>query len=488
MRELVPITLTNRRAILTHLEYPAEKLREVFRYRVPNYYFSPKYRAGLWDGYINLLKRGALPTGTFLSYQKEVEKKLNIEFQCLDKRTPLTYRPYPESVAERICTRVYQQETVEAMIAASTCGGLIIGSTGSGKTFIAGAYLSRLQGSACFVVDELTLLDQAQKELETVLQEPVGEVGHSVFHPQRITVATIQTLHRHRARKDFLKWFSKLDVLIIDEIHVALNRRNISIVGLIAPKAVYGLTATLEMHKAYVRMRATALAGPVIYTYPLAQGVEEGVLSQGVVCAVRFPSSGRGQDYQYEYDHMIVRNRTRNDLIEQLTRTCLLRGHRVIVLVERIRHLKIFERRFHDLPHVVVYGKRSLDERREAKAAMDAGELPLIIANRVFSKGVNIRSVDVIVDGTATRSKNSALQRYGRGMRLAEGKTGLLYLDIADFGVGNRFAACARSRWKAFQAAKIQEFFIASTKPPLVIVEAAELALTRGTKQRVLPG
>jgi len=79
-----------------------------------------------------------------------------------------------------------------------------------------------------------------------------------------------------------------LDVLVIDEVHVAMNRRSISIVSTIAPKAVFGLTATLELHKPDVRMRVTALAGPKIFEYDLPTAVAEGNLSKGVICYVNF--------------------------------------------------------------------------------------------------------------------------------------------------------------------------------------------------------
>jgi superfamily II DNA or RNA helicase len=123
-----------------------------------------------------------------------------------------------------------------------------------------------------------------------------------------------------------------------------------------------------------------------------------------------------------------------------------------------LSHLRILAQRLEDLPHAVLCGAIPKMERFAAKTSMDAGELPLLLATRVFSKGVDIRTVDVIVDATAGKSHNSAVQRYGRGVRTAEGKSGLLYFDITDSnssGLGkvkNRFASSARSRLKALQA------------------------------------
>ncbi len=78
---------------------------------------------------------------------------------------------------------------------------------------------------------------------------------------------------------------------------------------------------------------------------------------------------------------------------------------------------------------------------------MDAGKLNLILASKIFTKGVNIKSLSVIVDATGLPSRNNALQRYGRGVRKAKGKKRLLYVDIADRG--NKFEQTAKLRESA---------------------------------------
>ena len=67
----------------------------------------------------------------------------------------------------------------------------------------------------------------------------------------------------------------------------------------------------------------------------------------------------------------------------------------------------------------------------------------------MFGKGIDIRSVDTIIDAGATPGRNGTIQRYGRGARKAEGKHGLLYIDVSD--VGSKFAGAARNRTKALE-------------------------------------
>jgi superfamily II DNA or RNA helicase len=363
--------------------------------------------------------------------------------------------------------RYYQEAAVKAMIAASNTGGLLLCATGSGKTRIAGEYFACLKGSGCFIVDELALLEQSRRTIQQVIGEEVGIVGKSQFLPQRVTVATIQTLHKHRDKPEFRRWFKGLEVLIIDEIHLALNRRNIDIVQKIRPKAVFGLTATLELEKVHVQFPAQALAGPVLFTYSIEQGTAEGYLTAGVVTRVLFqdPLKGIAPDYwtrvdgkrvriaggsrPADYRYRIVLNRARNDCIEELIREGMRRGKRAVVMVEHRAHLQALSRRLKDIHHQVVCGAVKMEERLEAMRQMDAGKLPLILANRVFAKGVDIKSVNLILDATGQPGHNGVLQRYGRGTRKTKGKGGLIYLDIAD--LGNDFSFAARSRAQAFR-------------------------------------
>jgi len=187
-----------------------------------------------------------------------------------------------------VSDRGYQNECVEAMVENGHCGGLVLSATGSGKTFMAGMYYSRVEGPHLFVVDQLDLLWQAKKEIEAVLGEKVGFVGESKFKPRRITIGTIQTMHRHRRDPKFKRWTKDIQTVLIDEIHVMMNRRNFDVVSNIQPRAVFGLTATLQLKKKYVRTKAWALAGPVIYEFPVQKGMDENVLSRGIVIRVKF--------------------------------------------------------------------------------------------------------------------------------------------------------------------------------------------------------
>src|SRR6266566_5086544 len=251
----IPVQLLNRKTMFLR-PYPYEVFNEILKYRKPGWEYSPGGKAYIknkaakivdengntpgWDGFIHLLRYDSVGTGIFLALREKLEAEAGIKFLVEDERKPPELKQYdlPEKA------RDYQQQCFQEMLKASKTGGLILQATGSGKTLQSGLYFKALVGAGVFFVDELTLLDQAQKELEAVLGEPVGNIGNQKFNPKRITVATIQTVHLHRFDRGFLPWIKTLQAMFIDEIHLALNRRNFQTVAAIKPPVIFGLTAT----------------------------------------------------------------------------------------------------------------------------------------------------------------------------------------------------------------------------------------------------
>jgi len=494
-RPLLRVHVTQRAASFECEPEDQEQLDELFSYKHPRAGFIPAVRNGEWDGMIHMMKYSRVAIGLFHARRKELEQYFDLEITQAVK-PPLRFSKQIDTTL-----RPYQRKAVKAMINASNVGGIILSATGSGKTKLAGSYFKRLQGTGVFLVDELSLLEQARREISAAMDgEQIGVVGHSTFDPQRITVATVQTVHKHRRRRDFRKWFRKVDVLIIDELHVQLNRRNFDSVTKIRPRAVFGLTATLQLKRVEVEMPAKALCGPVIFEYSIKQGTQEGYLAKGRIFIVPFPDPLKQIAPGYwttflgkrvfvkpgtpmaEYRYHISKNKARNSLIEKLVRANSER--RTIVLVERKQHLRILSKRLADLPHVALSGDVGSAERLESMKQMDSGMLKLILATRVFAKGVDIRTVDCIIDATGKPSRNSVLQRYGRGVRMAIGKKELLFWDIADRNSA-KFTDAAWARLRALKETGAPIVILPDSKPSTLA--KAKSGKIVGQKEEALP-
>lgn len=454
------VELTNRWA--RFLGYYPEELSKFFSYKKPGYWHSPAYKqfnedgSRVWDGSNKMIKYRKLSSGLFLAMRKEAEAKLGISFEITDHRVRPKFRE-----AEDASDRSYQVECNTAMISASRTGGIILCATGTGKTFIAGKYFQQLIGYGVFIVDELTLLEQTKDELEAVMGEKVGKIGNSIFAPQRITVATIQTLHKHRKDRRFNQWRKKLVIGIVDELHAALSKRNLSTLTDIQFQAIFGLTATLQLGQKMVRMKAFAMCGKVIYTYPLSAGVDDGFLTPGVVIGVDIHREEReddGDEYPDAYSTVIVRGRRWNRPIRSLVREAIRRDYCTLVIVQRVRHVKKLTRIFKErgIRCRAVFGEKSTPMRRKAIRLFESSKIDVIVTNKVFQKGTNIKRLGVIVDGTAAKDANAALQKFGRGVRIHAEKKGLIYFHLAIKALGgNRFKKAGAVHRSAFKKAGI---------------------------------
>lgn len=446
-------------------------LKKHFRLRPKGYNFAPSFRRwleavkraersgkpapsggkGLWDGWENYLKHGKVSAGLYRHWCENYESPEEIT-EVVDVSKAPRFRP--TSLEEKNNAWEHQIPAVEAMIAHSNCGGILLCATGTGKTKLAGMYLRRLIGTAIFVCDELHLLQQSAKELTEAIGEPVGVIGGGVYDPKRVTVVTPQTLAARAGSKSHIKWLRTVNVAIIDELHTQLNNRSFDILAKGRFMAVFGLTATLDGFEdnPEIWMRAAALTGPVIYRWSIKQAEHAKQLTRGRVFSVPVSQPSMDKASQETYSHLIVRSKKRNSAITKLVEGLYKGRARVAILVERRAHVRILEKRLEalNIPYASLHGSVPIEQRGEAIARMEAGKLHVIISTRVFTKGVNLKTLTALIDATARSSANNAQQRYGRGVRLAAGKAEFCYYDITDRG--NVYADAADKRLKALGA------------------------------------
>lgn len=453
-------------------EQAYEHLRDFYSFFAPGARWSPRYKLYLmekaaaarandpdrkcagWDGKIRLFQRGKIPAGLFRATLKDL--KVSGMQLTIDREYPklLDLAQGIDSDAEY----EYQNTCTDAMIKAlPRGGGIVLACTGAGKTKTAANFLSRLPYSSLFVVHRKNLLYQTQQELASWLNVPVGIVGDSVFDPQQITVAMIQTLHPHIYDQRFQKWFRKVRVVLVDELHKQMSNRNFDLLYKLKPIACYGLTATLEMGRKDVRFKAWSYAGPVVFRFPLAEGVKQKVVSKGKALQILFPEEYQWDqdtpDYHTEYEYEVIENELKLKTCKAHVEELIKRGRAVIVIVERVAHVQALHKMLAHIPHRLAYGKVRKVARDKAQRLFEKGKIDLIIANQVFKDGINIKRVSAIVDMAEWKSKSDTMQKYGRGVRLHQDKTDLVYVDYGT--QTGRFAKAARSRKRALTQSEV---------------------------------
>lgn len=478
-----------RKASLLSLKH-YDEIKEAFAFSVPSARYTPQHKHWLaekaqgipekersgWNGKISLMKNGIINVGLLIGAKEELTKAGFAAEIKEWKNSPKVEEQM--GFTEDNEQYQYQNDCVQAMIdsISNAGGGLVLSATGTGKTKIAAQFFSWLKCECLFVVDQLPLLYQAQKEIQEWLSskgfdDKVGIVGNGKWQPERVTVATVQTLHAQKDTLRFKKWVKEIQVVLVDELHVQMGFRNFNVLDKIKPQAVIGLTATLQLKQKPIRMKCWSIAGPLLFEFPLEKGVEAGVLSQGVVVQVPIASNNKPRklltikkknkrtgkitkvkEPADDYMHEVVYNDNANRCLELLVEECVSQDLCVVVLVHRILHIKLLEKRLDKFGPKLFYGAIDVDTRKKQLVKFEKGKENLILANQVFTKGINVKRIDVVIDGAQKSSKDDAAQKYGRAARLHAEKAGIYYIDLFTEG---KLEKAAKSRKSAFKKLKV---------------------------------
>lgn len=410
-----------------------KQLQDFWSFSVPGARFMPKVQDGVWDGRIRFLSRRKVRAGLFRATYLEAAETLDLVFDIKEHLNQEEFAEAPDVIDPKYD---HQRRCVSAMCKAIPHGGgIVLAATSAGKTRIAAMLMYRMpERRFLFMVDQKNLLYQAQKELATALDTTVGVVGDSRFDPARLTCATVQTLKKHIGRPAFDEWLNTIDVVLVDEIHEQLSKGNLEVIDNIAPLAIFGLTATLEIKKKPVRYKAFALAGPVIFRFSIEEGMKKGVLQKGSVIQLVFDKVAeyRTSSAAEEYDMEVIENEQKHKAAYWLTHL-LVDYHKrhVVQLVDRLEHLRRMGLQMHDVDYATMFGGVSKLQREESIDAFEDGVIKLMIANQVMKKGVSIKIIDAIIDMAERKSANDAIQKFGRGVRQHENQTPLLHIDFA---------------------------------------------------------
>lgn len=363
----------------------------------------------------------------------------------------------------------YYQPLVAALAVRARHGTCVLG-TGAGKTWIILLILRILGVRAVVLVASKPLLYQMREDFAPYFDEKdIGWAGDSDRRDGKYTIATV-----HTAASSAIDVVQEAELIIADEAHfyaaamfrqVILEARN--------ARQTIGFTATYFRSVKEQNKILFAIMGPRLYLKTTSELIKEGYLPRLYIDVLKWdaPYSYEGQlSQQVVIEEWLVENEWRNRAICQQVVEHYKEGRRCFVFVNRIKHgenlLEIFREEF-GVPrcHVEFIHGKSGKRRREALAELEAGDLYIVIATKIFGVGVNVPAVNLGAYCSAEKSIVALLQHIGRIMR---GTEDVYWIDVADPfpDMLKRWAKCRMEIYASEPEFRVREVQISGDSKP----------------------
>lgn len=315
--------------------------------------------------------------------------------------------------------------------------GVILSPTGSGKTIVMLGLISQFpKASVLILCHSVGIVTQTFDELKKFGFKDLCMMGggKKKLHG-KIVVSTIQTL----VKLDPALVMDKFDIVIIDEVHhcQSLSSQYGKVMQKNLAPCKFGFTATLPVGKEK-ELALEGLIGPVIGKVSINEAAKLGILAKPEIKLIPVPLSPSIADYmkyQQLYKYGIVQNRYRNRLIMKNASVRIQEGKSVLIMVKEILHgealIEIAEEVFDFIP-TFIRGETQSIMREQIKASFEKKDIGCVISTAVWREGINIRTLDTVINACGGRSEIMTLQSIGRGLRKTKEKDSVLVIDFLD--------------------------------------------------------
>lgn len=354
--------------------------------------------------------------------------------------------------------RKWQVEAIDAWKAAGRRGIASV-VTGGGKTFFALQCIQAFQrvepgATVLVVVPTEALLDQWFEEIVSFFDMPPRFINLlSARRPikrGRINIGVLNTTARLAKQEGNPPLF-----LIVDECHKAASPVFRSVLNLPAI-ATLGLSATPErQYDDYFQQVLVPALGPVIYHYTYIEAMKDGVIVPFKLSNVLFNFTEHEKTEYQRLTHAIQGSIRKSGLDSDRTVHLLLRRarfsnscparvkialkliakhrcNRILVFHEDISSCDILFRvlQANGVKAGIYHSKMSLLKRVETLRDYRSGKLTVLVSCRALDEGFNVPDTEVAVVAASTATYRQRIQRLGRVLRPADGKTGATIYSI----------------------------------------------------------
>lgn len=374
---------------------------------------------------------------TYQQLSKQAEKVKDELLTFIGQAPFLAFDHFlPVQKGEIIELRGYQQEALDSLANMREQGkqiALLYHATGIGKTVTAASDAKVVGGRTLFLVNALTLADQAEKTFARVWPEASrGKfTGLEKNDNTYVMFATVQT---------FVKYLDEFDsrafeYIVVDECHHASSKMYRKIFQYIKPKFILGLSATPERSDGEDLLH---LFQNVAHKMDLKTAVEQGVLVP--IRCIRIKTDIDMKDVRIQgvkYNSQDLESKLfipqRNELIVN-TYLQYVRGKKSVIFCASVNHAVLLAKllRENGVHAQSVSGNDKVATRNQVLQQYEHGDIEVLCACDLLNEGWDSPRTEVLFMARPTMSKTIYLQQLGRGTRKSEGKDYLLVFDFVD--------------------------------------------------------
>jgi len=313
--------------------------------------------------------------------------------------------------------------------------GVILSPTGSGKTILAFGILSMLKDYKTLIIihntDIIHQFLEDSKKFGFNMTEFTGDVKDMSGD---VVIATRQTL----AKIDPKKYAAEFEAVIIDECHHVQDpdgEYSHILSHLMSPIRI-GFTATLPKKRKKL-LNIEGLLGEVIANLTIQEAIDKGIIVKPKITLISVPLNEsiatKVSNYRSMYAQGIVKNKLRNRLICKAVKERSEKGKTTLIIIKKIEHAKILkqiaESKYNFSP-VIVYGNTAKEDRNKIKNFLNKKSISCVICSDVWREGINIPSLNSVINAAGLKDEIQTIQAIGRGLRTSQGK---MHLELVDF-------------------------------------------------------
>lgn len=457
----------------------AGALSQELSVKVPNYWFSTKFKNGQWDGSQKFFLRPAntFPTGLLPKVVEFIREELGEYPKIVDKRANKDVYKLKEisedyQISDTKDARDYQVNTINKVITNTVCGipfmrGVINIATNGGKTAIATGFIKELYPQLvatdkvfCFVTHSKEIARQTKNNIENDLGINVGFIGDGKWVVKPVTVVIITTLYSRRKKPEFKDLIPNIMGFAADECHHSTATSWYDVFNLMTNAIIrLGLTGTVDKQNPVNEMRLYSCTGTIINRITNDYLIENG-FSAKPICIMFQVSEPELEDEAYSeaYQLGIVESEERLEVIGRICKKETKSGNIVLILVEHIDHGEYIQEELQKLKKRVFFtnGTLTSDVRQTLLDDLKNHKIDVLISTSILDEGVDVSGINAVIYARGMKSSRKLLQGIGRGLRKKEDGSKLRFYDFID----DMHTSLLKHSQNRYQVLKAEKFTI----------------------------